>query len=81
MPIVADEPVTYGYQAEDRHFARAFLGLEPPRLTFRDGLEVVEVLMAAYRSAEEGRTLSVPIEDLEGFVPAVARGTWDPTGG
>jgi hypothetical protein len=28
MPVVADEPVAYGYEAEDRHFVRAFLGLE-----------------------------------------------------
>ncbi len=78
MPVVADEAVAYGYQAEDRHFARAFLGLEPPRLTFDDGLGVVELLMTAYRSAEEGRTLDFPAPDLEGFVPAVARGTWKP---
>ena len=80
MPVVADEAVTYGYQAEDRHFARAFLGLETPRLTFEDGFEVVRLLMTAYQSAEEGRTLEFPPEDLEGFVPAVARGAWDPAG-
>jgi len=79
MPVVADEAVTYGYQAEDRHFARAFLGLERPRLTFQDGLEVVELLMTAYKSAEQGRTLDFPPEGLEGFVPAVARGSWKPT--
>jgi len=76
MPVVADEPVAYGYQAEDRHFARVFLGLEEPLLTFRDGLEVVRVLMAAYRSAEEGRTLDFPPDGLDEFVPAVARGEW-----
>ena len=76
MPVVADEPVAYGYQAEDRHFARVFLGREEPLLTFRDGLEVVEILMAAYQSAEEGRTLDFPPERIEDFVPAVARGTW-----
>ncbi|MBW3554077.1 MAG: Gfo/Idh/MocA family oxidoreductase [Gemmatimonadetes bacterium] len=78
MPVVADEPVAYGYQGEDRHFARAFLGLEEPLLTFRDGLEVVEILMAAYRSAEEGRTVEFPPQGLEDFVPAVARGEWRP---
>jgi hypothetical protein len=25
MPVVADEAVAYGYEAEDRHFVRAFL--------------------------------------------------------
>jgi predicted dehydrogenase len=79
MPVVADDAVAYGYQAEDRHFARAFLGLEPPRLTFEDGLEVVELLMTAYKSAEEGCTLDFPARDLESFVPAVARGAWRPS--
>ena len=76
MPVVADEPVAYGYQAEDRHFARAFLGHEEPMLTFQDGLDVVEILMAAYKSAEEGRSLELPIEGLDTYVPAVARGEW-----
>ncbi|MEJ2502778.1 MAG: Gfo/Idh/MocA family oxidoreductase [Gemmatimonadota bacterium] len=76
MPVVADEPVAYGSQAEDRHFARVYLGLEEPLLTFDDGLEVVRMLMAAYRSAEEGRTLEFPPDGLEAFVPAVARGEW-----
>ncbi|MDX1675830.1 MAG: Gfo/Idh/MocA family oxidoreductase [Longimicrobiales bacterium] len=76
MPVVADEPVAYGYQAEDRHFARVFLGLEEPLLTFEDGLDVVKVLMAAYQSAEEGRTLEFPPDGIDAFVPAVARGEW-----
>ncbi|HEX6751122.1 MAG TPA: Gfo/Idh/MocA family oxidoreductase [Longimicrobium sp.] len=75
MPVVAGEAAVYGYEAEDRHFVRAFLGLEPPLLTFDDGLEVVQLLMTAYQSAEQERTLAFPPEGLETFVPAVARGT------
>ena len=78
MPVVANEAVAYGYEAEDRHFVRAFLGKETPRLTFDDGLEVVKVLMAAYQSAEEGRTLTFPPRGLDDFVPAVARQSWRP---
>jgi predicted dehydrogenase len=78
MPVVPSEPVVYGYEAENRHFVRAFLGLETPRLTFDDGVGVVEVLMTAYRSAEEERTLTLPVADLRDFRPAVARGTWRP---
>jgi predicted dehydrogenase len=78
MPVVPSEPVVYGYEAENRHFVRAFLGKEPPRLTFDDGVGVVEVLMTAYRSAEEERTLALPVPDLRSFRPAVARGTWRP---
>jgi predicted dehydrogenase len=78
MPVVPNEAVVYGYEAENRHFARAFLGLEEPRLTFDDGVGVVEVLMTAYKSAEEERTLTLPVSDLKSFRPAVARGTWRP---
>ncbi|MBW8769310.1 MAG: Gfo/Idh/MocA family oxidoreductase [Gemmatimonadetes bacterium] len=78
MPVVPSEAVVYGYEAENRHFARAFLGLEEPRLTFDDGVGVVEVLMTAYKSAEEERTLTLPVSDLKSFKPAVARGTWRP---
>src|SRR5919109_410814 len=76
MPVVANEPAVYGYEAEDRHFVRAFLGREAPQLTFDDGVDVVRLLMAAYMSAEEGRTLDFPPAGLDRFVPAVARGEW-----
>jgi len=78
MPVVADEAVAYGYEAENRHFVRAFLGKEEPRLTFNDGLEVVRILMAAYMSAEKGATVQFPPRGLDLFVPAVARGKWRP---
>jgi len=74
MPVVASEAVAYGYEAENRHFVRAFLGKEKPRLTLDDGLEVVRMLMTAYQSAEQGRTLTFPPRGLDSFVPDVARG-------
>jgi predicted dehydrogenase len=74
MPVVAQEAVAYGYEAENRHFVRAFLGKEKPRLTFDDGLDVVRMLMTAYQSAEAGRTLDYPPPGLDRFVPDVARG-------
>jgi predicted dehydrogenase len=73
MPVVPNEAAAYGYEAENRHFVRAFLGREPPRLTFDDGVEVVKLLMTAYQSAEEGRTLEFSPAGLESFVPRVAR--------
>ncbi|HEX6643075.1 MAG TPA: Gfo/Idh/MocA family oxidoreductase, partial [Gemmatimonadales bacterium] len=78
MPVVANEAMAYGYEAENRHFVRVFQGKEQPLLTFEDGLEVVKVLMAAYQSAESGRTIDFPPPDLADFVPAVAQGTWRP---
>jgi predicted dehydrogenase len=76
MPLVTDEAVAYGYEGENRHIVRAFLRGEKPAYTFDDGLEVVKLLMTAYMSAEQGRTLSFPPPDLATFIPQVANGTW-----
>jgi predicted dehydrogenase len=78
MPVIANEAAAYGYENEDRHFARVFLGKEKPLLTFDDGLDVVKLLMAAYQSAEQRKTLAFPPRGLDKFVPAVARGKWNP---
>jgi len=78
MPVVASEAVAYGYEAEDRHFVRAFLGKETPMLTWHDGLDVVRLLMAAYMSAEQGKTVQFPPRGVDTFIPAVAQGTWQP---
>ena len=80
MPVVASEAAAYGYEAEDRHFVRVFLGKEEPLLTLEDGLDVVKVLMSAYLSAEQEKTVRFPPRGLESFVPAVARGRWNPNG-
>jgi predicted dehydrogenase len=76
MPVIVDEVAAYGYEAENRHFVRAFLRGERPALTFDDGLEVVKLLMTAYQSAEQGRTIEFPPKGIDAFVPAVARGAW-----
>ena len=78
MPVVPEEFLAYGYTNEDRHFVRVFQGKEKPMLTWDDGVEVVRMLMAAYKSAEEGRTLAFLGKGLDKFIPAVARGTWRP---
>ena len=78
MPVVANEAAAYGYEAEDRHFVRVFLGKQRALLNFDDGLDVVRILMAAYQSAEQGKTLRFPPAGLDSFVPKVARGSWKP---
>jgi predicted dehydrogenase len=78
MPIVGNEAAEYGYEAENRYFVRCFLDGTRPELTFDEGLEVVEILMTAYMSAEQGRTLEFRPPGLDTFVPAVAQGTWKP---
>lgn len=78
MPVIPDEPVAYGYEAENRHFTQAFMRGETPTLTFDDGVEVMEILMTSYMSAEQGRTLPFRPDGLDEFVPAVAKGEWMP---
>jgi predicted dehydrogenase len=78
MPVVSDEEAEYGYVAEDRHMVRSFLAGQRPAENFDDGLAVAELLMTAYMSAEQERTIAFPPPGLEEFVPAVARGQWNP---
>lgn len=78
LPVVEDEAATYGYVAEDRHMVECFRAGRSPELTFADGVGVVEMLMALYRSAELRRTVLLAQEDLESYVPPVARVRGDP---
>jgi predicted dehydrogenase len=78
MPVVGNEAVEYGYEGEDRHFVERFLDGVQPEEDFRAGLEVTELLMTAYMSAEQERTLDWKPEGLERYIPPVARGDWRP---
>ena len=78
MPIVSDEEAEYGYVGENRHMVQAFRAGEMPMETFADGVAVTDLLMAAYMSAEQERTIEFPPDGLQQFVPAVARGDWNP---
>jgi len=78
MPVVTDETAVYGYVDENRHMVQKFLKRERPDETFDDGVAVTELLMAAYKSAELGEAVKVVDAQLDDFVPAVARGTWNP---
>jgi predicted dehydrogenase len=78
MPVIADEAAAYGYEAENRHFVSAFSRGDRGMLTFDDGLEVMKILMTAYMSAQQGRTLPFPPRGLESFIPDVAKGKWKP---
>ncbi|MBX3279601.1 MAG: Gfo/Idh/MocA family oxidoreductase [Acidobacteria bacterium] len=78
MPVVANETADYGYEWENRHFVNCFLDGVQPEDNFHTGLEVTQLLMAAYRSAEEERTIAFEPDKLDDFVPAVARGVWKP---
>ena len=74
MPALEDEAGVYGYTNENRHMVECFRTGRTPDETFRDGLAVTATLMALYRSAELGRTIHPEEEDLEGYIPPMARG-------
>jgi predicted dehydrogenase len=78
MPVVANEGNSYGYDVEDRHMVRSFLEGKRPKENFEDGLNVTELLMTAYMSAEQEKTILFPPPGLDDFVPSVARGKWNP---
>jgi hypothetical protein len=57
---------------------QSFANGNRPEENFDDGLEVTRLLMAAYMSAEQEKTIQLPNSDIDTFIPAVARGEWNP---
>ena len=80
MPVVSSEIDAYGYTAENRHMVESFLAGKRPLENFDDGLDVTRLLMAAYMSAEQNKTIQLPNPEIDSFIPAVARGEWNPKG-
>lgn len=78
MPVVANETADYGYEAENRYFVNCFLDNMQPEVGVYDGLEVTQLLMACYQSAEQERTIEFKPKKLDKYIPAVARGKWKP---
>tara|TARA_Y100001936_G_scaffold24715_1_gene22656 strand:- start:837 stop:2084 length:1248 start_codon:yes stop_codon:yes gene_type:complete len=78
MPVVSSEADTYGYTAENRHMVECFLSGKRPEENFSDGVAVTELLMTAYMSAEQDKTIQFPPKYLDDFIPAVAKGEWNP---
>ena len=76
MPVVGNEAAEYGYESQNRHFVQCFLDGKQPEESFYDGLEVTELLMTAYMSAEQERTIGFKPEGLDTYVPLVAQGLW-----
>ena len=73
MPVLEDEAGIYGYTEENRHMVECFRKGVEPMETYRDGVAVVEMLMALYRSAELGQTVSFPVDGLVDYLPPTAR--------
>jgi predicted dehydrogenase len=80
MPVIADEPSSYGYTAENMAIVSDFTASRQPAESLRHGLAVTELLMAAYLAAETDTVVTFPA-DLTDYIPAVARREWQPRGG
>jgi hypothetical protein len=76
MPVLGNEAAEYGYESQNRYFVQCFLDGKQPTESFYDGLEVTELLMTAYMSAEQERTIAFKPEGLDSYVPLVAQGLW-----
>ena len=77
MPVLGNEAAEYGYESQNRYFVQCFLDGRQPSENFHAGLEVTELLMTAYMSAEQERTIPFKPEGLDAFVPLVAQGKWN----
>jgi len=76
MPVLGNEAAEYGYESQDRYFVQCFSDGEQPEENFYDGLEITELLMTAYMSAEKEQTIKFKPEGLETYIPLVAQGKW-----
>jgi predicted dehydrogenase len=76
MPVLGNEAAEYGYESQDRYFVQCFVDGQQPAESFYDGLEITELLMTAYMSAEQERTIQFRPDGLETYVPLVAQGLW-----
>jgi len=69
MPALPDEAFTYGYVYEDQEIAQAFANNTIPRENLEHAVEVMELLMAAYKSAELGKPVKLPDPSLIDYRP------------
>jgi predicted dehydrogenase len=78
LSVQYNEPDLYGYTDENEDAAQAFLSGREPLLTWRYGLEITRLVMAAYLSAERKQTIDLTDpriqQDLETYVPLIQQG-------
>ncbi len=78
LAVQYNEPDLYGYTDENEDAAKAFLDGQDGFLTWRYGLEITKLVMAAYMSAERRKTVDLTDpavqEELETYVPLIQQG-------
>lgn len=78
LAVQPDEAELYGYAAEWRDLREALETGQPPLLDWSYGVEITRLTMAAYLSAEEGRTVDLEDVDtlarLDNYIPLIQQG-------
>lgn len=78
LAVQYNEPDLYGYTDENEDAARAFLEGREPMLTWRYGLEITRLVMAAYLAAERKQTVDLTdpstLAELETYIPLIQQG-------
>lgn len=78
LSVQTNEADLYGYVDENRDAAFSFLSGQDGLLPFSYGLEITRLVMAAYMSAEQKRTVDLTNADtrreLETYVPLIQQG-------
>ena len=78
MPMIPNEAITYGYQDENRYMVKCFLEGKQPEENWKDGLLIVQLMMASYLSAEKGERIKFDPKILKGYKPKVHLCEWNP---
>lgn len=78
LAVQYNEADLYGYTDENEDAARAFLAGEDGFLSWRYGLEITRLVMAAYMAAERGQTIDLTDtaiqQELETYIPLIQQG-------
>lgn len=78
LAVQYNEADLYGYTDENRDAAAAFLAGKDATLPWHYGLEITRLVMAAYMSAEKGKTIDLTDpavqQELETYVPLIQQG-------
>lgn len=78
LTVQPNEADLYGYTDEFSEALQAFKNGRPGKLTWEYGREVIKLVMAAYLAAENNKSIDLTdsrvMNELESYIPAIARG-------
>jgi len=78
LSVQYNEPDLYGYTDENEDATNAFTSGKNAFLDWNYGLEITRLVMAAYMSAERGKTIDLTnpaiLQELETYIPLIQQG-------